>query len=124
MWGDHVPNGDHVRRVFTAFIKGEVKRLPWCTESPTEETLFIQKQLIRLNQCNMLTINSQPRVNGALSTDPYVGWGPGGGFVYQKAYVEFFCPESQLEQLIRGIEGEKYESISYMAVTADGSKVK
>ncbi|KAF4722030.1 hypothetical protein FOZ62_021943 [Perkinsus olseni] len=124
MWGDHVPNGDHVRRVFTAFIKGEVKRLPWCTESPTEETLFIQKQLIRLNQCNMLTINSQPRVNGALSTDPYVGWGPGGGFVYQKAYVEFFCPESQLEQLVRGIEGEKYESISYMAVTADGSKVK
>ncbi|EER08220.1 Methylenetetrahydrofolate reductase, putative [Perkinsus marinus ATCC 50983] len=124
MWGDHVPNGDHVRRVFTDFIKGEVKRLPWCTEPPTEETLFIQKQLIRLNQCNMLTINSQPRVNGALSTDPYVGWGPAGGFVYQKAYVEFFCPEGQLEQLIRGIEAEKYDSISYMAVTADGSKVR
>ena len=32
-----------------------------------------------LNQLGVMTINSQPRVNSALSSDPYVGWGPPGG---------------------------------------------
>jgi hypothetical protein len=33
----------------------------------------------------------QPAVDGRPSTDPEVGWGGPGGFVYQKAYIEFFC---------------------------------
>ena len=32
----------------------------------------------------------QPNVNGASSQDPVVGWGMPGGYVYQKAYLEFF----------------------------------
>ena len=27
-----------------------------------------------MNSLGALTINSQPRVNGSLSSDPYVGW--------------------------------------------------
>jgi len=64
----------------------------------------------------LLTINSQPRVNGALSTDPSVGWGPAHGFVYQKAYLEFFCSPEQLERLVRGIETERLHFLTYTAV--------
>merc|ERR1712182_136621 len=73
-------------------------------------------QLAKYNQMGLLTINSQPRVNGALSTDPSVGWGPAHGFVYQKAYLEFFCSPEQLERLVRGIETERLHFLSYTAV--------
>jgi methylenetetrahydrofolate reductase (NADPH) len=36
-------------------------------------------------------VGSQPAVDGAPSSDEIVGWGPRGGYVYQKAFVEFFC---------------------------------
>merc|ERR1711869_168465 len=73
-------------------------------------------QLAKYNQMGLLTINSQPRVNGALSTDPSVGWGPAHGFVYQKAYLEFFCSPEQLERLVRGIETERLHFLTYTAV--------
>lgn len=45
------------------------------------ETHQIQRQLLQLNQRGFLTINSQPRVNGAPSSDPHVGWGGQNGCV-------------------------------------------
>ena len=45
----------------------------------------------------LLTINSQPAVNGAPSDDEVYGWGGAGGYVYQKAYVEFFCDRETFE---------------------------
>ena len=48
------------------------------------ETTFLSKQLAYINGCGVLTINSQPSVNGSPSTDPVVGWGSKGGYVYQK----------------------------------------
>jgi len=71
-----------------------------------------------LNNLGMLTINSQPRVNASLSTDPYVGWGPAGGFVYQKAYVEFFCKPDVLDTIMASMDRQK--SFSYMAVNKKG----
>lgn len=41
-------------------------------------------QLARINSKGVLTINSQPNVNGAPSDDPVFGWGGPGGYVYQK----------------------------------------
>ena len=48
------------------------------------ETSLLSKQLSHINGYGVLTINSQPSVNGAPSTDPMVGWGAKGGYVYQK----------------------------------------
>ena len=42
------------------------------------------QELISINRQGILTINSQPRVNGVRSTDPVHGWGNPGGYVYQK----------------------------------------
>lgn len=78
------------------------------------------KQLKAMIAAGLLTINSQPRCNGALSTDPYVGWGPADGFVYQKSYVEFFCSKSILEKLLIGFERDKLRFLSYTAVNLQG----
>ena len=46
------------------------------------------------------------------------GWGGPGGYVYQKAYVEFFCSKEKLDALV-----EKCKSrpcLTYMAINKDG----
>merc|ERR1719171_3213668 len=121
MWGEAPASFQDIADVFCKYIKGEIKRLPWCQESTSTETNFIAKQLLKLNQLGFLTINSQPRVNAALSTDPYVGWGGSQGFVYQKAYVEFFCSKPLLDKLIEGIKDDKF--VSYMAVNKAGETI-
>ncbi len=109
MWGQQCTSTKDVNGIFIKFLKNDIKRLPWCPESPAKETNFIHKQLIKLNQLGAWTINSQPRVNGALSTDPYVGWGPTNGYVYQKAYIEFFCSPELIDVLVKRMKEEKLD---------------
>ena len=59
-----------------------VSVLPWSEmDSLQLETGYIKDQLVALNRKGFLTINSQPGVNGACSTDPKVGWGGPNGWV-------------------------------------------
>ena len=53
-----------------------------------------------LNDNMLLTIDSQPVVNGCKSSDPVFGWGPTNGYVYQKAYYEFFIPQALLDPFV------------------------
>ena len=88
----------------------KVTSLPWNDEELALETSLIMDQLAHINANGVLTINSQPAVNGKPSTDSVVGWGRPGGYVYQKvcercgtqwtvhltclscqAYLEFFA---------------------------------
>merc|ERR1719201_2537032 len=120
MWGECPKKSEDINKVFGGFIKNDVKKLPWCSEAPAKETNFIAKQLIKMNNLGLLTINSQPRVNASLSTDPYVGWGPEGGFVYQKAYLEFFCTSEVLDKIMPKMDKSTY--ITYMSVDKTGTK--
>jgi len=112
---------DGLEQVFARFLKPgtEVTTLPWCPDMPGDETVCIRKQLIQLCSAGFLTINSQPRVNGTLSTDPLFGWGPSNGVVYQKAYVEFFCSPEAFGDFKEGIA--EYSQINWMAVKRDGT---
>lgn len=99
MYGE-VSSVEDVIKVFVAFQKGEIKRLPWAESADlSEETNIITSPLLWLNQHGLLTINSQPRVNAAPSSDVTFGWGAPGGYVYQKAYVEFFAPDHVVDAL-------------------------
>lgn len=120
MWGEPSTIAD-VANVFVKFLKNEVKKLPWCQECPAQESNFIHKQLVKLNSIGCFTTNSQPRVNAALSTDPSVGWGPTGGFVYQKAYVEFFLSKERLVHLMSIIKSERLSSWTIQAVDSKGN---
>merc|ERR1719353_1676214 len=95
-----------------------VSQLPWCAEKPGLEIVGIRSQLIEMCRAGMLTINSQARVNGALSTDVVYGWGPAGGVVYQKAYVEFFCSPTMLKKLKDHFHKKK--DVDWMAVSKSG----
>ena len=57
-------------------------------------------------------------MNGAPSTDPTHGWGGPGGYVYQKAYVEFFCSPAHLAAIKRAVADKP--KLQYKAVKASG----
>jgi methylenetetrahydrofolate reductase (NADPH) len=96
MWGSNPTSDLDVWAVFAGYVTGAVPRLPWCDAAMAPETSLISQALASLNAAGFLTINSQPRVNGASSSDATFGWGGAGGRVYQKAYIECFCPPPHL----------------------------
>eukprot|EP00916_Digyalum_oweni_P016732 GHVL01027421.1.p1 GENE.GHVL01027421.1~~GHVL01027421.1.p1 ORF type:complete len:394 (+),score=57.63 GHVL01027421.1:505-1686(+) len=118
MWGNELVLLADIANVFCNFIKGKIPRLPWCSEATLEETKLIDKQLLKFNSAGYLTINSQPRANTCLSSDHIFGWGPVGGFVYQKAYLEFFCSIDRWKDLLNYLK--QNITISYMSVTKNG----
>ena len=68
--------------------------LPWSDEELAPETTLLAAPLAHINKYGILTINSQPSVNGKPSTDPTVGWGAKGGYVYQKVcHWPYSCME-------------------------------
>lgn len=120
-WGEPEKPAD-VYSVFCEFLSsgGHVKKLPWVEDDLDAETNELTSSLLKLNKAGFLTINSQPPVNGCCSTDEVHGWGGPHGFIYKKAYVEFFCSKSNLDVLLEVIE--KYPMMNYNAINRDGSE--
>jgi len=118
-WGEYLTCLDDVIQVFIKYTKGEISILPWNEmDKMQKESEHISDSLVRLNSAGFLTINSQPQVNGASSTDPYVGWGGSDGVVYQKAYVEFFVSPEDFAALLPKITARP--SLTFMAATSTG----
>jgi methylenetetrahydrofolate reductase (NADPH) len=120
-WGEPKSELD-VRKVFTNFIDGKVKMLPWCDQTLTAESSEISRHLRMMNEAGFLTINSQPCVNGAPSTDPVHGWGGKGGYVFQKAYVEFFCSREMFDGLVSLLPD--FPHLSYHARNMSGEEYR
>jgi methylenetetrahydrofolate reductase (NADPH) len=110
-----------VEQVFVNFIDGKVKMLPWCDQTLTDESTGISRHLRAMNEAGFLTINSQPKVDAASSTDAVYGWGGEGGYVFQKAYVEFFCSKQLLDRLVALMP--KYPLLSYHARNRNGEEI-
>ena len=108
MWGLSLNSEEDVWDIFTQYLTGEpnangvvVKKLIFNDEVLDLETNLICDHLAIVNKKGILTINSQPSVNCAPSTDSKVGWGPAGGYVFQKAYLEFFTREETVIALLQ-----------------------
>lgn len=104
--------------LFSSYINGKVQSLPWSDSPISNEIDAIKDELLDLNSRGILTINSQPAVNGESSTHPIYGWGPTGGYVYQKSYLEFFVPPSIATRIIENIS--KDPLLTYYSVTQNG----
>lgn len=117
VWGEPKTLQD-VANLFAGYMSGKVKSLPWSEAPITSEADVLRNDLIDLNSRGFLTINSQPAVDGAKSTDPVYGWGPRNGYVYQKAYLEVLIQPSLLPTLIERMEAN--EDITYYAVNKSG----
>lgn len=117
LWGSPTTIQD-LQSLFARFCTGELACLPWSDAPLAKETSVINEPLRALNERGFFTINSQPAVDGARSDDPVHGWGPKHGYVYQKAYLEFFVSPQQLDELIARFDA--HPQITYHAVNAQG----
>lgn len=88
--------------LFKRHVTGQLDQLPWSEGGLNEETQAIEHDLCRLiEERGWWTIASQPAVDGVSSDDAVFGWGPRGGFVFQKAFVELFIPERDWKAVVR-----------------------
>ncbi|EWC48489.1 hypothetical protein DRE_07751 [Drechslerella stenobrocha 248] len=99
LWG-HPTSVADISNLFVRNAKGELAAMPWSEEdSLNPESKLITDYLATMNARGWWTVASQPAVNSARSDDPTFGWGPRNGFVFQKAFVEFFIPKEEWEGL-------------------------
>lgn len=120
-WGYSVTNLRDVSDVFVNYINGKIKKFPFSEGQLALETGPLTEFLTTMNKNHLLTINSQPQVNACPSSDEIHGWGPGDGYVYQKAYIEFFIP-AELVILLKN-HLDKKPSITYQALNLAGNKI-
>lgn len=91
------------------------------------ESSQILDHLLRLNSPDIQfwTVGSQPAVDGAKSEDPVHGWGPKGGWVFQKSFVEFFVKDrAEVERIKRKIDAKGNGWVSLYAGNRDVSRAK
>lgn len=117
LWGKPKSVKD-VADIFIRFLQKDLKSLPWSETPITSESEEIQSELIDLNRRGLLTITSQPSVDGVKSTHPVHGWGPSGGYVYQKAYLEILISPQLMPELISRMTKEP--DVTFYAVNKDG----
>lgn len=117
LWGKPQSLRD-ISNIFVRFLNDDLGSLPWSEWPVTEEAGAIRSELIDLNQRGLLTITSQPSVNGVKSSHPIHGWGPHGGYVYQKAYLELLISPSLIAELIDRID--QNTNITFYSVNKDG----
>ncbi len=117
LWGTPTTAKD-ISDIFGLHIEAELEAIPWSEAGLNEETSAIRSELLSLIKRGWWTVASQPAVNGVRSDDKVFGWGPRGGFVFQKAFVELFLPASDWIKLQKKLAdlGE----VSYYAGNAVG----
>jgi len=120
-WGVNLTADQDVFNVFAGYCSGQVPVLPWSEAPLMPESMMISDRLININSKGFLTINSQPRVNGESSSNERLGWGPKGGLVYQKAYLEFFTSADNLKLLIDVLK--QFPSVQYHAINLKGDDI-
>ena len=109
----------------------ELECVPWSDENDVssggegalrDETATIRKELLALIEGKQYwTLASQPAANGVRSDDPRFGWGPAGGWVYQKPFVEMFVSRAAWEEELKPLLS-KYpeEEISWFKTDVEG----
>lgn len=129
LWG-HPTSHAEINSLFKRHVSGELHMVPWSEGGAEEssgglnaETATIRTELLKLiDGRGWWTLASQPAVNGVRSDDPIFGWGPQGeGFVFQKAFVEFFCPNKDYQSVLKPLL-KKYghDEFAWFATNAAG----
>lgn len=110
---------DELTSIFLKHLHSEISTTPFSTTPLSSESIVILPHLEKLTKRGWWTVGSQPAVDGAHSTDEVFGWGPRGGYVYQKGFVEFFAPEEDVERIVKKIDAEGKGWVDYFAVNLE-----
>lgn len=81
-WGKTCTSYTMLGEVFTNYINGKIKKFPFSEGSLAPETNDLTDILTLMNNNKMLTLTSQPQLNGVKSNDEKYGWGPDKGYIY------------------------------------------
>ncbi|RPB19884.1 MTHFR-domain-containing protein, partial [Terfezia boudieri ATCC MYA-4762] len=123
-WGYPTTTSD-ITSIFLRCIDGQVPAVPWSASAEgsggnapgggglSAESNRIRHWLREMNVQGWWTVASQPAVEAGRSEDPEVGWGPKGGWVWQKAFVEFWMPRGEWDGLRERLEREGAGEISW-----------
>jgi methylenetetrahydrofolate reductase (NADPH) len=130
LW-DHPKSPEDVTRLFKKHVEGELVCVPWSDETDVTsggalraETETIRKELLSLIEGRgFWTLASQPAVNGVKSDDKVFGWGPPGeGFIFQKAFVEFFVPrQAWANELRPSLQKHGEDEIGWLKTDSEGN---
>ncbi|GAA98329.1 uncharacterized protein L969DRAFT_46608 [Mixia osmundae IAM 14324] len=119
-WG-YPEREEDISTIFARYIRGTLPAIPWSEEPLMSETASIIEQLIQLNTTkHWWTVGSQPCVDGIPSQDQTYGFGPKGGYIYQKAFVEFFARESDVDSIANRIAALGTKKMTYYASNRQG----
>ncbi|KAJ5908577.1 Methylenetetrahydrofolate reductase 2 [Penicillium taxi] len=129
LWGHPVDHSD-INTLFRRHVSGELYMIPWSEGGAEEgsaglnpETELIRPELLKLiDGRGWWTLASQPAANGVRSDDPIFGWGPQReGFVFQKPFVEFFCPNKDFTTILKPLfEKHGHEKLTWFATNGKG----
>ncbi|KAL4886275.1 methylenetetrahydrofolate reductase-domain-containing protein [Aspergillus karnatakaensis] len=129
IWGYPV-TPDDISKLFRRHVSGDLYMVPWSEGGAEEDTsgLNAETETIRPELLNLIdrkgwwTLASQPAVNGVRSDHPVFGWGPPGeGFVFQKPFVEFFCPTSDFTKTLKPVlQQHGHEKLAWFATNVKG----
>lgn len=119
LWGYPVDVKD-ISNVFINYLEGRIDALPWSELGLSPETAMIQEELIQLNEKGYLSLASQPATDAVKSSDRIFGWGPKGGYVYQKAFVELFVSRKEWDSNLKNKLASN-SKVSYYLGDAKGS---
>lgn len=128
-WGFPTSRED-ISSIFKKHLSGELHVVPWSEGGAAEEsgglnpeTDVIRPYLLKLvEKRGWWTLASQPAVNGIRNDNSTFGWGPPGeGFVFQKAFVEFFCPSADFHSALKPLlQRHGHDEFAWFATNAAG----
>lgn len=114
LWG-HPTTIEDITTLFLHYLQGKLSSTPWSDDPLLSESVPIIPHLINLNAKGWWTVGSQPAVDAVPSSDETYGWGPRGGYIFQKAFVEFFCTKEDMEMLGTRIKSKGSGWLNYFA---------
>jgi len=117
LWDRPTTRAD-ITHIFERHVRGDLEAIPWSEEPLNEETATIREELAALIRKGWWTVASQPAINCVPSEDRIFGWGPKSGFVFQKAFVEFFIPKEDWARLRPVLE--ENQEMEFFACNSEG----
>lgn len=109
---------EDLTRLFLDYLDSSISTTPFSASPLSEESGTILEYLQKLTSKGLWTVCSQPAIDNASSTDDVFGWGPRGGYVFQKGFVEFFAEESIVHQIEKKIENKGKGWIHFFAANS------
>lgn len=118
-WG-HPASMEELTNLFLRYLDSKVTSTPFSSSPLSAESQTILHQLKALTRNGLWTVCSQPAVDTLPSTDEIFGWGPRGGYVSQKAFIEFFSTEEVVDKIEKKIRSNEGRSVHYFAANLQG----